>query len=809
MALTKTVTNPGVAPVDTQVYDVQSGYRISVVQIPIGGSINVVGKYTPLMQRQLDTGTLVESLTPMSVSDLPDRPDDALPTSLYLALLNANAPTVDNPVATIADIGPGGGSLAALADVGLILPLADGEVLTYDALAASWTNKAAAAGFSGAYTHVHYVDIGAAGPGTGTLADPYPTIKAALDAIGQPADAAEFQENHVIEVLSVGGNFADNLTVPHRAITIMGRGFTISGNITREISNEKEYGVSSSVWRGTLSIVSTGIVDARDTHQANRQAIKITGNYRCKVIAGETGSTTHDTFLCGVDVQGTFTADDGVVNGGAPSVGTDVLYAWYTRFQNVVEGRTFYCQRWKNSSVSTSTFIVSSVIMFEDVAFANGDEWAGYGLLSATISSFTGGAPQPYVVPTFVDCAFYNVTLTVPAGQTVRMDAESYRTWASQVTPSNPVSVVREATGEGVSFDPTGTNIVATDVQAAIAELASQFPQYASSVILYVDPNHPKAADDGNVATPFVTIMGAINAIPKPPANDYLVHIAPGTYPENVVINHSRINLMGAGFLTTKIQPAAGLALEYRPVDAVTGPHDNRVHDLGVMGDVVVNGETAPASGIFYPSMCGNELMFVDCSIYGNMTFDRANYLSAQGIFVNGDVSFNQCAGQWWNFSEISGTLTIDWLTGAPNPTSDNSNYGWSPYDGTVADITLLNEGKVVAKNHTISGTLTLSAAPSRADLFACFVNTLANPGGGTVNNIGDYYDNTVVSALAATDVQGAIDELALRNLGLTGVGNPNGVVNGQYPQTYLDTATNTPYINTGVAPNNNLWVAI
>lgn len=360
-----------------------------------------------------------------------------------------------------------------------------------------------------------------------------------------------------------------------------------------------------------------------------------------------------------------------------------------------------------------------------------------------------------------------------------------------------------------VSFNNAGTNIAGTTVQTAIAELASQFPQYATVAVAYVDPRHPKAADDLNLATPFITIMGAVAAIgPAPPA-PVLIDIAPGVYPENVVINYSNIHLKGAGFSNTKIQPGAGDALTYRPFDALTGPWDNRVHDLNVTGNVTVSGETAPGSGVFYPSMCGNDLMFVDCAVYGNMLYDHANYLSAQGIFVAGDVTFNQCAGQWWNYSEVTGLVTINWSVADPNPLNDPGNYGWSPYDGTVANIDLWVDGKVAAKNHTISGTLTLNAATNVANLFACYVNTLANPGAGTVNNVGDYYDRTVKNLLVSDDVQGAIDELAARDQSYNGVGNPNGVVIGQFPQHYLDTGTNTPYINTGLAPNNNLWAAI
>jgi hypothetical protein len=326
-----------------------------------------------------------------------------------------------------------------------------------------------------------------------------------------------------------------------------------------------------------------------------------------------------------------------------------------------------------------------------------------------------------------------------------------------------------------------------------------------SGTIIDVDPRHPDARDDSDLTTPFITIQGAIDAIgPLPIAGqDHVVKIAPGVYNETVTINYSKIHLMGYGFGTTIIQPSVGDALTYRPISATVGPWDNRIHDILIDasnsgGDaVVVSGETAPLSGVFYDSMCGNELLIVDSTILGDMRYDHANYLSAQGIFVAGTVFFTQCAGQWWNFSEIAGTLNLSWNPADPNPTADPSNYGWSPYDGVVSTISLLAvQGKIDARKHGI-GTLNLNAAGTQADMIGCYVGTLNNPGGGTINSIGDFYDNTVQSILTAANFQAAIDELAYRNNALSGVINPNGVVTGEYPQTYLDTATSTLYMST------------
>lgn len=307
---------------------------------------------------------------------------------------------------------------------------------------------------------------------TGSSDNPFSTIQAVLTYFGQPTSAADYQRRILIDIVE-GGTYTENLTVPHRAITLRGQGITINGNITREISDEKEYGVSSSVFRGCLTLY--GKIDARDNHNATRLAIKVTGNYRCKVISGETGSTTHDTCFVGTVIEGTCTADDGVVNGGAPSVGTEVLYAYDTIFKNTIEGRTFYCQRWRNSQIYTSSMIVGTIVMFEDVHFMNGDVWSGFNPLVVSTNSFTD---TPYnEVYNFINCFFKSTTIDMRSGgHTVRFDCVSLTDWLINGTwGTNAPTVVLLEKAIAISYDNSVSGLTATNVQAAIDELAA-FP---------------------------------------------------------------------------------------------------------------------------------------------------------------------------------------------------------------------------------------------------------------------------------------------------------------------------------------------
>lgn len=515
MAFTRTVTNPGVASVDTTIYAGQSGFRTQEITLAPAGSIAITAAYTPLMQSQITSGVLTEVVTPTAPNRTPDREHDFFPTNLMLALLGANAPSAANPFATILDLGGGGGgALATLSDVQLGA-LTNGDLIAYSVALSKWVNVSAIA-------------------------------------------------------------------------------------------------------------------------------------------------------------------------------------AAFISYNNAVSGL---------ASTDVQAAIDELVTMF----------------------------PSPAAMSTLTDADLTGL---------VDDDILQYDLASTKWKPVSTFSASK------TSFANAGTGLVATDVQAAIVETLGRVfdaPIYASPRTVYVDPQHPFAADDADINTPFVTIMGAINAVTASgaPAVKTTIMIAAGVYAENIVIKHTNINLRGQGYLTTEIHPAAGYSLEARPVDATHGPHDNRIIDLCLYGAVLISGETAPASGIFYPSMCGNELMFVNCSIYGNVTADHANYLSAQGLFVAGNCSFTQCSGQWYNFSEIAGSVTLAWSSADPNPCSDNSNYGWNPYGGVIQSATLNTEGKIVSRGHTIQGAVTMSAATTSVEFWGGSVASLVNPLGGTVT----LHENVVTDA--------------------------------------------------------------
>jgi len=309
-------------------------------------------------------------------------------------------------------------------------------------------------------------------------------------------------------------------------------------------------------------------------------------------------------------------------------------------------------------------------------------------------------------------------------------------------------------------FEAGASGLTSTDIGGAIRELKTLLdasPWYADSRVVLVDPGHSNAADDADLSTPFLTPSAAVTAIGDPSGVYHVVLVAPGVYDDNVVINYNKINLMGFGINTSVIRPSTGDGLTMRPASDSSGPRDTRIVNMTIK-NITVSGETAPASGVFYGGMCGNELLFDTSTIEGYLNVDTANYISAQGIYINGTASFTNVAGQWFNFSEVAGALTIDYDSGNQEP-NDTGNYGWSPYGGAVGSVTLSNEGKIDARSHFIGGTLTIDDATCEATFRQCFVNAITNTGGITISNTGAYYDNAT-SGLTATDMQAAIDEL-------------------------------------------------
>jgi len=286
---------------------------------------------------------------------------------------------------------------------------------------------------------VWYVDKDTASTNQdGSIQNPYDSIQDAVNAIGAATSAATFQEAH--EIIVNSGTYTENLTIPHRALTITGRGVKIDGNILREIADEEEFGVSSSTWRACLTL--NGMTGTRDTHNGNRQGIRVTGTYTEAVKSGMTGYTTHDLAFFGARI-------DGAITIGA-DVGNTVTYVVNSRLDGDFTG-SIYLQKAHKSQFNGATVNLSYVIYMEDV------EFNGAGATAINTSYFTDGSAQGRII----NCVLYQTTTwTVDqAAQTVRTDSVTYNTlknvtWVTN-TPTISILDAKEYTS-AITWDGAG-----------------------------------------------------------------------------------------------------------------------------------------------------------------------------------------------------------------------------------------------------------------------------------------------------------------------------------------------------------------
>lgn len=233
------------------------------------------------------------------------------------------------------------------------------------------------------YTDAVFVSKNIAVSGDGSVSSPFKTIQEAVNYFGIPISAADYQRRCCIYVLD-SGTYTENLIIPHRNITIFGNGLKISGNITREIDDNLEFGISSSAMRARFALIGLGRT-SRDTHTGYISGILLTGSYSEQIRTGGIGFTTHDTYFECVRIEGTLNYNSSVGQSvhyfqGCRIVGqvngTGILFlqrASDTRFDSGFAAVTFVnvenCQ-FNGTALSTAGFTYEQGL--RDVQFAAG-----------------------------------------------------------------------------------------------------------------------------------------------------------------------------------------------------------------------------------------------------------------------------------------------------------------------------------------------------------------------------------------------------------------------------------------------------
>jgi hypothetical protein len=158
-------------------------------------------------------------------------------------------------------------------------------------------------------SNTFFVDLDAGNntTGDGSLGKPTKNVNKLMQLLGQPSNQADFKRKiHVFIAVGAGSNpggsgeYVEDVDIPHRAICFHGAGVRIVGNITRWISDAREYGTPSADFRGCATFL--GEMDGRDNHNLIRSGFQISGNLRTRVNSATITSISGDGALITVVV---------------------------------------------------------------------------------------------------------------------------------------------------------------------------------------------------------------------------------------------------------------------------------------------------------------------------------------------------------------------------------------------------------------------------------------------------------------------------------------------------------------------------
>jgi len=299
-----------------------------------------------------------------------------------------------------------------LADVNVSAPN-DGESLVWNDSASEWTSEAVSMDTS--FYRTYYVaPDGNDSTGDGSFSNPWATPGKLWTAIGQPTSAAEYQYRFRAYFAPGEYTLVGTEIVPYRSIQHYVAGCTFTGNITQEIADEYEYGVSSSLFRAVASF--HGQAFGNNNHPAKQAGFIIDGNWHLQIESGKTGSTTHDRIVTNTYITGDMSEQAGT--------GTSVTYLKDVRIAGSVLG-SYYFQELDNCRFMGTDFDCSTIIKISDCQFSS-DEWGANNTIEITCSSFDSGSSA-----NFVDCYFRKTEFNLAAPKTVYFDPLSYNSYLS------------------------------------------------------------------------------------------------------------------------------------------------------------------------------------------------------------------------------------------------------------------------------------------------------------------------------------------------------------------------------------------
>lgn len=329
----------------------------------------------------------------------------------------------------------------------------DGESLVWKDVPGEWTSEAISMDTS--FYRTYYVaPNGNDTTGDGSFSNPWATPGKLWTAIGQPTSAAEYQYRFRAYFAPGEYTLVGTEIVPYRSIQHLVGGCTFTGNVTQEIADEYEYGVSSSLFRAVASF--HGQAFGNNNHPAKQTGFIITGNLHLQIESGKTGSTTHDRIVTNTYITGNLSE-------GA-STGTSVTYLHNCRIGGSVTGTSYYFQEVNNCRFMGTDFDANYIVNIRDCQFSS-DEWGANNTIEVTCNNFDSGSAA-----NFVDCYFRKTEFNLAAPKTVYFDTTSYHSYlngavvtGSALTADQRVSIALDGISDVNAPSPNDNDVLSWD----------------------------------------------------------------------------------------------------------------------------------------------------------------------------------------------------------------------------------------------------------------------------------------------------------------------------------------------------------
>ncbi len=233
------------------------------------------------------------------------------------------------------------------------------------------------------------------------------------------------------------------------------------------------------------------------------------------------------------------------------------------------------------------------------------------------------------------NCGIYDTVTADGTDCEVYYDVSSATDNRSDMVSANNGKFYLLDAAYAVSYNDVNANLGADNVQDAIEAILGRQIQG----VIFVSRNgkdSPVAPYLGNILNPYLTIQTAFNRIEQNNDNStgapYVIWVAPGYYPENLLINDDRFkDIILIGNDAVHISPASGKALEISAQNEFFAQLE--IRGVTFEENVEIIGETDDTSAF------SDNIEFLDCTFNGSFTAKNIIDLKANGCKFYGDIT--------------------------------------------------------------------------------------------------------------------------------------------------------------------------